>query len=153
MRDIKRKLQTDYFSLLTGIVIDGYTVPVYDDVPQDATYPYIKLGEWTEVDFSDKTSFGGDVTLTVQIVDRFQGTVSRAKMYDVVDEVKKIIRARPVPFNVVGWNILTSVVDNETTFRQLTDTFVYVYSNIRFRHLAEQLFVDTFDETFDNTFA
>ena len=138
MKDVKRDLQTDYFSLLTGIVIDGYNVPVYDDVPEDATYPYIKLGEWTEVDFSDKTSFGGDVTLTVQIVDRFQGTVSRAKMYDVVNEVKQIIRSRPAPFNLVGWNILTSVVDNETTFRQLTDTFVYVYSNIRFRHLAEQ---------------
>ncbi len=143
MKDVKRDLQTDYFSLLTGIVIDGYTVPVYDDVPQDATYPYIKLGEWTEVDFSDKTSFGGDVTLTVQIVDRFQGTVSRGKMYDVLDEVKQIIRSRPAPFNLVGWNILTSVVDNETTFRQLTDTFVYVYSNIRFRHLAEQLLDET----------
>jgi hypothetical protein len=149
MKDVKRDLQTAYFSLLNGNV----GAPVHDFVPASPVYPYVALQQWTEVDDSDKSSFGSDVTFGVQIVDRFSGSGgSRLPMYDIANEIKKIIRARPVPFDIFNWNIINSVVDNETSFKELTDTHLYVYLNIRFRHRVEQIF-EIFDQTFDETFA
>lgn len=153
MKDVKLGLQAEYYRLLNGNVTvpaevypapvrpdDDYVVPVYDSIPTDATFPYIKIQEWTEVDFSDKTTFGGNVTLTLQIVDRYEGTASpRSVMYTVLEGVKEIIRSRPLSFNVDGWNIITSVVDGEDTIREMDATHTYIYTNIRFRHLAEQL--------------
>lgn len=165
MKDAKRTIQTRYFDLLNGNVIipkelfpvpvrpaTDYTVPVYDNIPTNATYPYIKLQEWTEVDFSTKTSFGSELTFTVQIVDRYTQAVTRSPMYYVLSRLKEIIRARPVPFGDGEFNVISSVVDNETTFRQMTDTYVYLYNNVRFRHLVEELPFNVFDETFDTTF-
>lgn len=172
MRDVKYDLHSAYSTLLTGSVIvpkeiwplpirpdNDYVVPVYDSIPANATFPYIKLQEWTEVDYSDKTSFGSDLTFTLQIVDRYQGTAAPKAVRNVItSKLKQIIRARPVPFDIFNWNIISSVVDNETTFQEMDDTHTYVYNNIRFRHLAEQLplppeMLNTFDNTFDNTFA
>ena len=134
MKDPKKQLQTEYFTLLSAL-----DTPVYDFVPEDPDYPYIRLGEYTESDYSDKSSFGEDLTITVQVVDRVGGSGgSRAALFDVVDEVKQKIRSRPVPFTLTDFNVITSTVDNETTFRELSDTHLYFNTNIRFRHLIEQ---------------
>lgn len=169
VKDVKFQLHSSYFSLLNGNVTvsrelypevvrpaSDYTVPVYDSVPTDATFPYIKLNEWTETNFSDKDTFASDLTFTVQIVDRYEGTASpRAVLYSVINSVKEIIRARPVPFNLEDFNVYTSVIDSETTLREMDSTFTYIYDNIRFRHFVEQLAdpLNTFDNTFDETFA
>ena len=135
MKDPKRQLQTAYF----GILSDALDVSVYDFVPSDPSYPYVKIGEYTEVDYSDKTRFGEDLTIIIQVVDRSGASGgSRLALYDIVAKVKSAIRARPVPFDLGDFNVITSTVDNETTFRELTDTHLYYNTNIRFRHLIEQ---------------
>lgn len=169
MRDVKATLHSEYFRLLSGnVVVDrmiypepvrpasDYTVPVYDGVPKNATFPYIKLGEFTETNLSDKDTFGVDETFMIQVVDRYEGTATpRAVLYSVINSVKEIIRARPVPFNLKDFNVYTSVIDSETTLREMDSTFTYIYDNIRFRHFVEQLAdpLKTFDNTFDMTFA
>src|SRR5690554_1108877 len=135
MKDVKHPLQTAYFTLLNGNVVipkevwpapirpaSDYTVPVYDNIPANVTYPYIKLGEWTEVDDSDKSSFGSDLTLTTQIVDRYSGAITRAPLYSAANGMKKIIRARPSPFDLDAFNVVTTIIDNENSFKDLTDT-------------------------------
>lgn len=140
MKDCKQELHEEYFRLLSGeITVGSETIAVYDSVPSNATYPYVKIGEWTEIDWSTKSNFGAEVTITIQIVDRFQNSITRSRLYSVLNQMKQIIRARPVPFDADSFNIIQSVVDNETTFRQATDTYVYLYSNVRFRHQAEEL--------------
>lgn len=140
-KDPKVELQTQYYSLLNGNVdVDG-VIPVYDGVPgKDAEYPYIAIGEYTQVDDSDKSSFGEDLTVTLVIADRFiNSSVSRRRLFSIVSKVKEIIRARPNPFDLASFNVITSVVDNQNTFKQLTDTYLYVYEQLRFRHLIEQV--------------
>lgn len=151
MKDVKAQIQTSYFSLLNTKVIlakelwpapirptTDYTVPVYDNVPSTATYPYIKLGEWTEVDDSDKSSFGSELTFTVQVVDRYENSITRAPLYEACNQLKQIIRSRPIAVTATGFNVINSIIDNENTFRELTDTHIYLYNNIRFRHIIEQ---------------
>ena len=152
MKDVKTELQTAYFTLLNGnIVIPketwpdpirpamDYTVPVYDSVPSDATYPYIGFQEFTETDDSDKSSFGADETFTLEIVDRYENTWTKVPRNFVCNRVKEIVRARPVPISMSGLNVINSVVDSENTNTQATDTHTYLISIIRFRHLIEEL--------------
>lgn len=168
MRDVKFDLHSEYFRLLNGNVVvdkevypapvrpsEDVVVPIYDSVPVSATYPYVKLGEWTDNDWSDKTAFGSELTFQVQIVDRYEGAMApRGVIYKVLNEVKQIIRARPVPFDIFGWNIISSVVDAESSLYESDETHTYVYFNLTFRHQSEQIeLLNTFDNTFDNTFS
>lgn len=139
--DIKRALQTAYYTLLDGnVTLNGETVPVYDvmSIPGKPNYPYIALGDFTATDWSDKTSFGETLTFTVTVYDRSDQIASRGKMYDVIDQIKRIIRARPVPFNLTNWNVLTSVLDDENFIPKLLEgTHTYFGTQLRFRHVVE----------------
>lgn len=128
MRDIKLELQTAYFQALSA-----FGVPVYDFVPAQPVYPYIRIGEFTEVDNSDKSDYGSEVTVQIEVVGRFSASGgSRAGMYNVINQIKQIIR--PNPFNLATHNVITCTLDSENTLRQLTDAYFYVYSQLRFRH-------------------
>lgn len=140
MIDPGTALQTAYFTLLNGqISYGGNIVPVYDTVPANATYPYIQIAEKTDVDFSNKTTQGNEVTQGISIVDRFQAsTGGRASTYAISSLVMAKVTARPVPFSISGLNVITSVLDNSLTRQELTQTYHYRIVELRFRHLIEQ---------------
>lgn len=48
-------------------------VEIYDDVPEDPTFPYVVIGDDTAVDFSDDTYLGTDATLTIHVWSRLAG--------------------------------------------------------------------------------
>lgn len=133
MIGINTELQTAYFQALQGITFNGVSVPVYDFVPADAVYPYIRIGEFTQVDNSDKSDYGSEITVQIQVVDRFGASGgSRVPINEIANQVKQIVR--PNPFSLDNHNVVTCLLDNETSFRELTDTFFYVYLDMRFRH-------------------
>lgn len=139
MNDYRTALQTRYFSLLSNAV----NVPVYDvnAVPSEPSYPHVIIGEWTEVDNSDKTSLGSDMTLTVRVVDRVTQQASRAPIYAICNQIKNAIRTRPVPFSgITGINVLTATLDDQITLpKELIDGFTYFGETLRFRHTIQQL--------------
>lgn len=141
MKDVKKELQPEYYGLLDGnIQWNGNTVGVHYGVPDDAEYPLIALGEYTQVDDSDKSSFGDELTFTLRVVDRFpNSSISRAALFSISNDIKEIIRTVPNPFDLASFNVITATVDNQTTFKELTDTYLYVHEQIRFRHEIEQV--------------
>lgn len=147
-------LQTEYYRLLNGqITYAGNVVPVYDTVPANATYPYIEIGDKTDIDFSNKSTQGNEVTQGISVVDRFQAsTGGRNSTYFISNEIMQILTARPNPFVVEGLNVITSVLDNSLTRQELTATYHYRIIELRFRHMIEQIPLSVFDETFDLTF-
>lgn len=133
-------LQTEYYRLLNGqITYAGNVVPVYDTVPANATYPYIQIGDKTDIDFSNKTTQGNEVTQGISVVDRFQAsTGGRASTYAISSSVMAKITARPVPFSILGLRVITSILDNSLTRQELTATYHYRIVELRFRHIIEQ---------------
>ena len=154
MKDPGLLLQTEYYRLLNGqVTYAGNLVPVYDTVPDNATYPYIQIGDKTDTDFSNKTTQGNQVTQGLTIVDRFQAsTGGRNSVYTISSEVMEILTARPLPFAVEELNFITSTLDNSLTRQELSSTFHYRIMELRFRHLIEQIGLGTFDVNFDLTF-
>src|SRR5690554_3239429 len=110
MKDIKSELQPAYLALLSGNVVipatvfpfpfrpdNDYTVPVYEYVPSEATYPYIGFQEYTETDDSDKSSFGADETFALEIVDQYENEWSTVARNYLLNRFKEIIVTGPVP--------------------------------------------------------
>lgn len=143
MEDIKTKLQTAYYSLLNGnITYSGTNVPVYDvmGVPQTPVYPHILLTDYTQIDESDKSSFGEEITVDIEVIDRSTQIASRAGVFSVVNQIKGIIRVRPEAFSVTGWNVFNTILDTEITIpKEFDGTYVYFGSRLTFRHSAEEL--------------
>ncbi len=139
-KDSTTQLQTAYYTLLNNnVTISGSAIPIYDDVPSSATYPLIHFNDTTLVDNSTKSTFMDDVTFSLSVVDRFGlDNGSRANINSIVDQVKQIIRARPVPFSLNDFNVITSVVDNDASRKQRTDTYTYFIRELRFRHIIEE---------------
>lgn len=134
MKHSGNPLQVAYFTLLS----EGNN-PVYDEVPADAEYPYIQIGDNTFSDFTDKTALGQEVTQTVWVVNRFeQAFGSRVEVNDIADFVMGAIRKRPVPLELTEFKVITSTLDIANFSKTRTDTQTYFRYEIRFRHLIEQ---------------
>lgn len=134
-------LQTAYYTLMNGnITYDGVTVPVYDAIPSNPVYPHIKIGERTGIEDSNKSYFGENVTQTITITDRFGGNFgSRKAIYSIANQIKQIVRVRPDPFSLTGFNNVVTKLDNEMTWRDEQDSYIYFYQSLRFRHFIQQL--------------
>jgi len=139
-KDSTTQLQVAYYTLLNNNVsVSGSVVPVYDDVPANATYPLITFEDTTLADNSTKSTFMDDVTFSLSVVDRFgRDGGSRAKINSAVNEIKTIIRARPVPFNLTDFNVISSVVDSDISLKEKTETYTYFIRRLRFRHVIEE---------------
>lgn len=139
-KDSTTELQVAYYTLLNNnVTLSGTPVPVYDEVPASATYPHIEFGDTNLTDDSTKSSFQDNVTFSLSVVDRFPSdTGTRTKINNIVNQVKQIIRARPVPFDLTNFNVLTSVVDGDVFRKEGSSTYNYYIREIRFRHKIEE---------------
>lgn len=143
MKDVKQSLQEAYYSLLNGNVsYSGSNVPVYDEmrVPQDPVYPYVMISNFTQIDDSDKSSFGEEITVDLEVIDRATQFASRAGLFSVINQIKQIIRVRPEAFSVAGWNIFNTKLDTEITIpKEFDGNHIYFGTRLTFRHSIEQL--------------
>ena len=136
MRSVNTSLQTAYFTLLGTIT--GATL--YDVVPENPSFPYIQISDNTKTDFVTKSSFGEEVTQELWIVDRFSGSFgSRVAVNNLLDSVQQVIRARPNPFNIADYNVITNTLDIVIFSRERTETHTYLRYEVRFRHLIQHL--------------
>lgn len=52
---------------------DELSTPVYDDVPRNAAFPYVVVGEDTHVPFDTDDSLGSESTITIHVWSRYRG--------------------------------------------------------------------------------
>lgn len=144
-KDAKRAVQTSFYSLLDGnITLDGTPVPVGDKIDVPETYPQIVLSDWTEVDDSDKSSFGTELTFTVHYYDRFglnDRNRSRGDLYSMVGQSKQQVRTRPQSVDLSpDFNLVWLKIDQLLSLpKELTDTHETFGQQIRYRMAIEQL--------------
>lgn len=60
------------------------TYDVYDDVPEQAPYPYVAMGEMTATDWSDKFEPGQEVYSTLHIWSQYKGRKEVVEMGDAI---------------------------------------------------------------------
>ena len=75
---------------------------VFDDVPQNASYPYIALGEETAVDFSVKDIQGGDLTVNIHVWSQYKGSKETKQIMDKIHDLLHNINLSVTGFNLIN---------------------------------------------------
>ena len=95
-------LQTGLFDLLSA----GQTTPVYDDVPDNAVFPYITIGAFTCKRVPDKTSDIWDATIQIHIWSTYSG---KAEVNAVANDVTTVLSSAAIAAQ--GFVVISQDVD------------------------------------------
>ena len=75
MSDHSLALQKKVFDALDGdSTLQSLVTDVFDFVPENTAFPYVKVGEETSVDNGTKTLQGNDHTLVIHTFSRYRGS-------------------------------------------------------------------------------
>ena len=89
-------LQKSVFAALTG---DGALLAllggprVYDDVPQEAPFPYVTFGQTTARDWSTGTEEGEEHVLTLHV---WSDGAGRRQANAILSEVRRVLKSTPL---------------------------------------------------------
>ena len=91
MTDYAVALQTSVYNALTGnSSLTSSVTGIYDFVPENTSFPYVKVGDQTIVDDGTKDKKGSDFTLIVHTFSRYRGSKEikeiMSLVYDVLHE-------------------------------------------------------------------
>ena len=82
--------KTVFDALDTDSTLQSKVTDVYDFVPENTAFPYVKLGEDTAIDNGTKTLQGNEHTLVVHTFSRYRGSKEikdiMARIYTVLHE-------------------------------------------------------------------
>lgn len=100
-----------YKLLASDSLLQALTSRVYDTyAPVEASYPYTVIGEWTEVSDDILTRQGRQVTVSIHVFSRYQGS---NEIKSIVDRLTQLI-AR-TSFSVAGWNAISAELESTLT--------------------------------------
>ena len=75
MSDHSLELQKSIFNVLDGdSTLQNLVTDVYDFVPENTVFPYVKVGEETSIDNGTKTLQGNEHTLVIHTFSRYRGS-------------------------------------------------------------------------------
>ena len=141
MKDFKRQAQTALYSTLSALKINNQNIPVYDKmgVPDNTSFPYIIIGDWTATDNSTDSTKGYEATITLTIVDRFNGNMgTRGNIYDVSDKILGAVK-NSIFDNLQSFYVNCTQFDGFFEFpKTQTDTHLTVSNQIRYRFFINQ---------------
>lgn len=66
---------------------------IYDDAPQNASFPYLTFGQTTERDWSTGTEDGSEHTVTLHVWSRGGG---KKQTHEIIDVIRDALNAAPL---------------------------------------------------------
>jgi len=97
-------LQKAIYSALTQY----QTAPVYDDVSESATPPYITLGAFTCKANGSKAVDISDVSLQLHIWSQYNG---KAEVNEIANDVINVLTAVPLDLSADGFRVMSQDID------------------------------------------
>ena len=97
-------LQTGLYNLLLA----GQSTPVYDDVPEDAVFPYITIGAFTCKRLADKTSDIWDTSMQLHIWSSYNG---KAEVNKIADDITTVLSSAMIELSSERFSVLSQDVD------------------------------------------
>ena len=94
-------LQKGLYDVLTGG--GGVGAPVYDHVPQNSAFPYIKIGQENLVEFDTKSTFGRQGNFTIHVFDTAAGNKT---VKTIMDAIYQRLHRKEAGLSVVGFEVV-----------------------------------------------
>lgn len=142
MKDVGYSLRKAYYAKLNGAVtLNAAAVPVYDNVPDSANYPYIQVANISVVDESTKSNFNSNCVVTVQVFTGTDGTnYSKADADNISNQVMQLLINRSsLPDASPDFKVITNLLESTGYIESQFDGFYEVRKIIRIRNIVEQL--------------
>lgn len=144
MKDVGYSLRKAYYDKLDTFIAaptTGFRVPIYDNVPDESTYPYIQISNVTVTDESTKTNFNNNCVVTIQIFTGTDGT--NYSKYDadyISDQVmQRLLDRSSLPDAGPNFKVITNSLESTTYLESQFDGMYEVRKVIRIRNIVEQL--------------
>ena len=82
-------LQTTIYSTLNGdnTLTNTLGAGVFDEVVENASYPFVALGEETAVDYSTKDLDGGEFTINIHVWSQYKGSKQTKEIMDRIHDL------------------------------------------------------------------
>lgn len=144
MKDVGYSLRKAYYDKLYTLVVEPNTfqqVPVYDNVPDNASYPYIQISNVTVTDESTKTNFNSNCVVTVQVFTGTDGTNYSKYDADYISNqvMEKLMNRNSLPDAGPDFKVITNSLESTTYLESQFDGMYEVRKVIRIRNIVEQL--------------
>lgn len=142
MKDVGYSLRKAYYGKLNGnVTLNAVAVPIYDNVPDSANYPYIQVSNISVVDESTKTNFNSNCVVTVQVFTGTDGTsYSKADADNISNQVMQLLINRSsLPDASPDFKVITNLLESTGYIESQFDGFYEVRKVIRIRNIVEQL--------------
>lgn len=145
MKDPGYGLRKAYYDKLNGAVtLNAVAVPIYDNIPNKATYPYIQISNISTTDASTKSSFNSNCIVTVQIFTGTNGsTYSKYDTDTLGNSVMQLLLNRSsLPDGGTDFKVITNTLESIGYIENQYDGFYEVRKVIRIRNIVEQLEIE-----------
>ena len=97
-------LQSTIFSTLNNdnTLTNTLGAGVFDEVLENATYPFVSIGEETAVDYSTKDLDGGEFTINIHVWSQYKGAKQTKEIMDRVHDLLHDSSLSVSGFNLVN---------------------------------------------------
>ena len=109
---------------------NNLTYEIYDSVPHGAKFPYIVLGESTNIDFSTKVEKGHEITYTIHIWSEYEGY---KELNEMASNVLRVITDEDLIID--GFHMVMTAIDMVENMR---DPEGYRHCVIRLRFKIQE---------------
>ena len=109
-------LQTTIYSTLSGdnTLTNTLGAGVFDEVLENATYPFVSLGEETAIDYSTKDLNGGEYTINIHVWSQYKGSKQTKEIMDRIHDLLHDSSLSVSGFNLINLRFEFSDIMRDT---------------------------------------
>ncbi len=127
------EIQKAIYAKLTGdAVLMGKVAGVFDAVPPNQAYPYLVIGDATEVPWDLFGTLGNEITMTMHIWSRYAGF---AEALNILAEINRVLNRAALV--LTGYNTFVCIYEWSETLRDPDGITRHV--PVRYRIIVETL--------------
>ena len=94
--------QTIFSTLNVSAITSTLSCGVYDDVPQDASYPYIAIGEENTTEYDTKDLDGGEQAINIEVWSQYKGSKETKQIMDKIHDLLHNSNLTVTGFNLIN---------------------------------------------------
>ena len=145
MKEVIHRVRKALLDKLNGnVTLRGATVPIYNRIPSNATYPFIRIYSVSndEVD-QNRTSYITETITRLEVITRFSGDSGGELDSNLItDAILKIVRTRSADYINIddeGFNVFTSTVAGINYLTEDSDDYTYFRTIIELSNRIQQI--------------
>ena len=145
MKEVIHRIRKALLDKLAGnIVLRGATVPIYNRIPSDATYPFIRIYSVSNDEINqNQTSYLTETITRLEVITRFSGDNGGELDSNLItDEILKIVRTRSADYINIddeGFNVFSSTVAGINYLTEDSDDYTYFRTIIELSNKVQQI--------------